>query len=104
VIFCNTLNMYARRGAAVEALVYDFQCVELLTALRASHTLCMYCGRAAAAKDLAYFCNVQAQPAEEERLLLHYHAVLSELLRAQGDTPPRSRSQKRKPQTPNKTV
>ena len=82
--------MYARRGAAVEALVYDFQCVELLTALRASHTLCMYCGRAAAAKDLAYFCNVEAPESEEEMLLQHYHSELSRLLQAQGDTPPRS--------------
>jgi hypothetical protein len=83
--------MYARPNAeVVTALVYDFQCVARLTALCDFHALRMYCGRAAAAKDLAYFCNVQAQPSEEQRLLLHYHAQLSQLLRAQGDTPPRS--------------
>jgi hypothetical protein len=49
----------------------------------------MYCGKAAAAKDLAYFCNVQLPPSDEEQLLLHYHAVLTKLLQAQGDTPPR---------------
>ena len=54
------------------ALVYDFQ----------------YCGKAAASKDIAYFLNVDAGHAAEERLLKHYHQELSSRLTAQGDTPP----------------
>ena len=53
-------------------LVYDFQ----------------YCGKACVAKDLAYFFNVEAPSTEEDALLRHYHARLSALLTAQGDTPP----------------
>lgn len=53
-------------------LVYDFQ----------------YCGKACAAKDVAYFVNVEAGEGEAERLLRTYHAKLCALLRAQGDTPP----------------
>ena len=46
------------------------------------------CGKACVAKDLAYFFNVEASSAEEDALLRHYHASLSALLTAQGDTPP----------------
>lgn len=43
-------------GEAVP-LVYDFQ----------------YSGKAAVTKDLAYYFNVEADEADEERLLEHYH-------------------------------
>jgi hypothetical protein len=59
-------------GVACDALVYDFQ----------------YCGKACVAKDLAYFCNVDAPSSMEEPLLRRYHAELSALLSARGDTPP----------------
>ena len=66
--------MYATgEGGAAVALVYDMQ----------------YCGKAAVTKDLAYFFNVDANSADEERLLRRYHEELSTLLTAQGDTPPR---------------
>ena len=44
-------------------LVYDFQ----------------YCGKACVSKDLAYFLNVDAfaSAAEEQALLLQYHATLT---------------------------
>ncbi len=53
------------------------------------NALSMYCGKAAAAKDLAYFFNVEAPESEEHMLLQHYHSALSRLLQAQGDIPPR---------------
>ena len=59
-------------GGAAVPLVYDFQ----------------YCGKACVAKDLAYFFNVEASASEEQALLRRYHAELSGLLRAQGDSPP----------------
>lgn len=82
--------VYACGGQPVP-LVYDFQCVlRSRRRARVTNALCMYCGKAAAAKDLAYFCNVEAPESEEEMLLQHYHSELSRLLQAQGDTPPRS--------------
>lgn len=59
-------------GGTCTAVAYDFQ----------------YCGKACAAKDLAYFFNVDAPSSQEEPLLKHYHAQLSALLTAQGDAPP----------------
>lgn len=67
----NILYMSGAGGVCVP-LVYDFQ----------------YCGKACAAKDLAYFFNVEADAGEEEQLLTAYHAELTRLLEAQGDTPP----------------
>lgn len=67
----NILYATAEGGAALP-LVYDFQ----------------YCGKACVAKDLAYFFNVEAGASEEGALLQHYHAQLTALLLAQGDTPP----------------
>jgi len=61
----------AKDGSTVP-LVYDFQ----------------YCGKAAVTKDLAYYFNVEAEPAEEAALLTCYHRKLSELLAAQGESPP----------------
>ena len=66
----NILNATRDDGTA-EPLVHDFQ----------------YCGKACAAKDLAYLFNVNW--ADEPRLLSVYHGELSRLLLAQGDTPPR---------------
>jgi hypothetical protein len=60
------------RAGEVVPLVYDFQ----------------YCGKAAVAKDLAYFFNVEAGHDDEAALLAHYHTTLAKLLIAQGDTPP----------------
>jgi len=67
----NILYATGEGGVAVP-LVYDFQ----------------YCGKAAVAKDLAYFFNVEGSPSEEARLLQSYHAELSNLLVKQGDDPP----------------
>ena len=58
-------------GKAVP-LVYDFQ----------------YCGKACAAKDLAYFFNVEAGHSDEAQLLGLYHRELSRRLQEQGDAPP----------------
>ena len=67
----NILYCTGEGGEAVP-LVYDFQ----------------YCGKGCVAKDLAYFFNVEASASEEQALLRRYHAELSGLLRAQGDSPP----------------
>ena len=48
-----------------------------------------YCGKACVAKDLAYcLCCASDTPEEEASLLKGYHQDLSQLLIAQGDTPP----------------
>lgn len=65
-----------QKGGPVVAQMYDFQ----------------YTGRSPAAKDLAYFfcCAVGVVEGErEEALLEHYHAELTNALRARGASPPR---------------
>jgi len=68
--------MYSQgTGGAPVALVYDFQ----------------YCGKASAAKDLAYFFNVEVHTStaqQEAPLLQTYLRELSGLLEARGERPP----------------
>lgn len=65
--------MFAEFGNTVTASFCDFQ----------------YCGKAAPSKDLAYVLTcASALPERAEALVEAYHAELSVLLEAQGDSPP----------------